>query len=188
MSDSKSTEETFLPVVGYEGLYEVSNLGRVRTLRSDRLMKSAMSGNRSSYRTVALSKDRVRKSTGVHRLVAKAFIPNPNNYPQVNHIDGVPSNNHVDNLEWVTVQQNIKHAFVKLGVISGKTKLKPVDIVDIRKRHAAGERQTAIARDYGVAKNTIWRVVHNYIWLPEYLDKQIERQPIYNSRGLGNWR
>lgn len=188
MSDSKSTEETFLPVVGYEGLYEVSNLGNVRTLRTNRLMTSAMNGKKHGYRTVGLCKNGVSKSTGVHRLVAKAFIPNPNNYPQVNHIDGVPSNNRADNLEWVTAQQNIKHAFVKLGVISGKTKLKPADIVDIRKRHAAGEKQTAIARDYGVTKNTIWRVVHNYIWLPEFIDKQLERQPLYKSKGLGAWR
>ena len=63
------------------------------------------------YRAVYLTINGIARTCYIHRLVAEAFIPNPNNYPQINHIDGNPLNNHVSNLEWCTPSQNIKHAY-----------------------------------------------------------------------------
>lgn len=116
-------KEVWKDVIGYEGLYEVSSLGRVRSL--DKLVN----GNNSKvlrkgiilkpqekkygYLAVNLYKYRKMKSLTVHRLVAKAFIENLDNKPEVNHIDGNKKNNSIYNLEWVTSSENQKHAFEK---------------------------------------------------------------------------
>ena len=106
-----------------KGVYQVSNLGRVRSLDQTITYKNAKGEKVSyikpgrvlrqstqwfGYKVVGLGAG-PRKLRRVHRLVAKAFIPNPNNLPEVNHIDCDPSNNHVDNLEWVTHRQNMEH-------------------------------------------------------------------------------
>jgi len=109
-------------LIGYEGLYQVSNLGRVKALErirncnrgygviKEHIMKQTNS--RSKYYRVPLTnKEHIKKYYLIHRLVAITFIPNPNNYGDVNHIDGNKSNNVVDNLEWCTRSYNIKHAF-----------------------------------------------------------------------------
>ena len=94
-------EEVWRPVVGYEGLYEVSNLGRVKTVRLLTPCKDAY-----GYPLVGLTKDGQLRSLRVHRLVAEAFIPNPHNLPMVNHKDEDKGNSHVDNLEWCTHAYN----------------------------------------------------------------------------------
>ena len=101
------------PVVGYEGLYEVSNMGRVKSLKRLRTKERiiAQFQNHRGYARVTLWKDNSQKKYSVHRLVAEAFIPNPNNLPEVNHIDGDKQNNHMDNLEWCTRSENILHAY-----------------------------------------------------------------------------
>lgn len=117
------TDEVFLPVSGYEERYEVSNTGKVRSL--DRVSKHnghgtpcAIKGkilsleltNRGYYR-IRLQKNGEIKRFQVHRLVGMTFIPNPENKPQINHIDGNTKNNNVSNLEWTTQSENIKHAY-----------------------------------------------------------------------------
>ena len=84
--------------------YEVSNLGRVRNIKKNKLMTISKKPN--GYCVVKLSKDNVAKECKIHRLVAIAFIPNPENLPMVNHIDEDKTNNHVENLEWCTPQYN----------------------------------------------------------------------------------
>lgn len=96
-------EEVWKPVVGYEGLYEVSSMGRVR--RKQWLLMHPKE-EKCGYRRVLLTKDGEQKPFLVHRLVAEAFIPNPNNYPIINHMDECPSNNRVGNLEWCTYKHN----------------------------------------------------------------------------------
>lgn len=107
----KKVEEIWRPVVEYEGLYEVSNLGRVRGIPrggcDGRVLKQGL--NDKGYYCVNLSKHCVIKRCRVHRLVAMAFIPNPNNYPSINHKDENPHNNHVDNLEWCTQKYNMNY-------------------------------------------------------------------------------
>ena len=117
--------EEWKAVVGYEGLYEVSNRGQVRSLDrvvptrkgkrfcKGKLLKSTKSKGKSGkyYMTVALSNgaEKTPKTYWVHRLVAKAFIPNPDNLTDVNHIDENPSNNCVDNLEWLSHKDNMNY-------------------------------------------------------------------------------
>ena len=97
-------DEVWKWVVGYEGLYEVSNTGKVRS--TYRYAKELKQSNGTTYRTVQLWKNHVGKNYSVHRLVAIAFLPNENNYPQVNHKDENKLNNHVSNLEWCTAKYN----------------------------------------------------------------------------------
>ena len=106
-------EEIWKDVVGYEGLYQVSNFGEVRSLnylhkRCICVMKQKKL--RTGYMAIELHKDKIRKTINVHRIVAMAFIENKDNKPCVNHIDGNKENNKVSNLEWCTAKQNIEHA------------------------------------------------------------------------------
>jgi hypothetical protein len=107
-------EEIWKDIVEYEGYYQVSNLGRVKRLKgSPRTLEDRVLINKTKktgYKFVCLSVNREFKYKHVHRLVAEAFIPNPNNKLFVNHIDCDKSNNNVSNLEWVTAEENNKHA------------------------------------------------------------------------------
>lgn len=104
--------EIWKDVVGYEGYYEVSNLGNVRSVTRVKKGKQLKALERQhGYLGVQLwgkgGNARGFKAFSIHRLVAEAFIPNPNNYPEINHIDEDKTNNRVENLEWVTHKQNM---------------------------------------------------------------------------------
>lgn len=100
-------KEVWKDIEDYEGLYQVSNLGRVKRVESDRVLKKFK--YTGGYLKVTLSKNGVKSNHKIHRLVAQAFIPNPDNKPQVNHIDEDKTNNRVDNLEWSTATENANH-------------------------------------------------------------------------------
>lgn len=111
--DSKH-REIWRPVKGYEGLYEVSNLGRLKSLPRKGTkggIISATYSNSKHYAHVPLTKDSRHKTVSLHRLVAEAFVENPSGKPQVNHKDGNKRNNSANNLEWTTGSENIRHAF-----------------------------------------------------------------------------
>lgn len=118
-------EEIWKDVVCYEGYYEVSNFGRIRTaphsrkgIQGEYIQKSIIRKpylSKIGYPVLNLSKDGVIKTKYIHRLVAEAFIDNPQNLPVVNHKDGNKENNNVSNLEWVTQRNNILHRFKTLG-------------------------------------------------------------------------
>ena len=99
--------EEFRDIPGYEGMYEVSNLGRVKNVETGRILKPGK--DRYGYLQLVLSKNGIMKTIKVHRLVAQAFLPNPNNYPQVNHRDEDKTNNTIDNLEWCDAKYNINY-------------------------------------------------------------------------------
>ena len=100
--------EIWLPVVGYEGLYEVSDGGNIRSLvRYKKQLKP--SKNTNGYLSVELFKHKASKRFLVHRLVAAAFLPNPQNFPQVNHKDENRCNNSADNLEWCSARYNMNY-------------------------------------------------------------------------------
>ena len=118
----------WVKIKGYEEFYEISSSGEIRS--KDRTVTDKIGRTRSwkgkvlnpdiapnGYYRVSFSINRKRKQFYVHRLIAEYFIPNPNNLPQVNHIDGNKLNNSLDNLEWVTVQENVIHAY-KNGLIN----------------------------------------------------------------------
>lgn len=100
--DEDSIKEIYKPIKGYD--YEVSNLGLVRNVKTGRILKNNLCSN--GYLRVGLHKDGVQKNFSVHRLVANAFIPNPKNLPEVNHINECKTDNRIDNLEWCTREYN----------------------------------------------------------------------------------
>lgn len=120
------SKEVWKPIKGYEGLYEVSNLGRVRKI----IYKEMKGEDHLGYRRLNLTKDGVTKPYLVHRLVAEAFIPNPENYPIINHIDECPSNNHVDNLEWCDQKHNMNCGTVRQRISENSRNKQPVIAVD----------------------------------------------------------
>ena len=100
-------------IEGYEGQYQISNYGRVKSFKNGKEQIIKGNINQKGYCIVDLYKNKEKKHFQVHRLVAKAFIPNPNNYPIVNHKDENPSNNRVDNLEWCTPKYNSNYGNIK---------------------------------------------------------------------------
>ena len=174
-------KEIWEDIEGYEGLYQVSNLGRVKSLdryvkarshskefKKGKILKPRIS--QKGYLTVLLCKDNIGKEYRIHRLVALAFIPNPENKLEVNHIDGKKQNNCVDNLEWNTRSENIKHAFahdlkkIRNSENSHLSKLTKVQVAQIRKEYIPYDKNFstyALAQRYGVSAGTINSIVHN---------------------------
>ena len=101
-------QEIWKDVVGFEGLYKISNLGRVFSVKTGIVLRPHINNRGRGYFCVGLYNGKTRTKP-IHRLVAEAFIPNPNKYPQVNHIDEDTRNNRVDNLEWCTSKYNNNH-------------------------------------------------------------------------------
>lgn len=102
------------PIKGFEGLYEVSNLGQVKSLNYNRTKEAKilrLCKNKDGYLCVHLHKNGKGYAKKVHRLVTAAFIPNPEGKTEVNHIDGNKTNNRVENLEWATHSENMHHAW-----------------------------------------------------------------------------
>lgn len=117
-------QEIWKDINGYEGMYQVSNLGNVKSLNfkntgKEGLLKQTLENN--GYLRVSLCKNKKVDYQNVHRLVAKTFIPNPKNYPIINHIDANRKNNNMNNLEWCTMQHNVREMY-RLGnqrIVSG---------------------------------------------------------------------
>lgn len=175
--------ENWKDIKGYEGLYQVSNLGRVRSLdfewkayngkalckfkNKGKILKGNQTGVRRNYLAVNLHNHTIK----IHRLVAKAFVPNPNNYPEVNHIDGNTFNNNADNLEWVTSSQNVTHAvrtgLSRTGERKNNHKLSKEQVEQIRCEYICGDKECGakpLARKYGVSHSTITNIVQRKKW------------------------
>lgn len=113
--------ENWLPIPEYEDLYEIDTFGNIKSLdrkvrnnNGFRVIKGKILKPKlddKGYYKIGLTKNKKQKFYFIHRLVALTFIPNPNNYPIINHKDGNPKNNYVENLEWCTYSYNTKHAF-----------------------------------------------------------------------------
>lgn len=110
-------EEIWKDIKDYEGLYQVSNLGNVKSLpkmsgtskRKETILKTHI--EKRGYFVIRLSKNKTNHSFKIHRLIANAFIPNPENKRTINHIDGNKLNNSISNLEWATDSENLQHAY-----------------------------------------------------------------------------
>lgn len=124
---------TLRGIQGYEGLYEVSDTGRVFSLKFGKRRKIAAGLSSSGYLSVVLQNSAKRRSLTVHRLVAFAFLENPEMKATVNHKDGVKTNNHVSNLEWNTQSENMRHAYRVL-------KIRPARLGKLGKLHAQSKR------------------------------------------------
>lgn len=175
MSDAVSTTEVWKAIAGYEGLYSVSNMGRVRRelsrhCRSIRIL-SPMLTKKGSYQRVALhDRENKKKFFFVARLVAVAFVPLVEGKNQVNHIDGSKANNQDANLEWTTASENMFHRYQILGQKAvngenhGKHKLTNEQVVDMRACYAAGERITYIAKRFSIANKTASQIIKMKSW------------------------
>ena len=160
--------EIWKDVVGYEGLYMVSSLGRVKSIKSVEKIRIPQRRNKNGlYFAIDFYKNAKQKNIQIHRLVAIAFLPNPENKKCVNHIDNNPSNNCVSNLEWATYKENVNHA-LKQGrhpVNNLKkpkpTKLKEKDILEIRNSNF---KQSVLAKKYNVSQATISFVKNEKRW------------------------
>lgn len=172
--------ELWRPITDYENWYEISNFGRVKRIKcapgtyAGRLNKTSIS---KGYKQTALSKNgMVKHHLQVHVLVAKAFIPNPENKPEVNHIDGIKLNNWAENLEWMTRKENAEHASENNLLTHGEnhhmTKLTEDQVIDIHDMGILHKKEIYgnIAPKYDVSPSTIWAIQHEKTW--KYLWKE----------------
>ena len=150
--------EEWRDVVGFEGKYQVSNKGNVRTFQRDRCMPLKKK-NTLGYMTAMLWDNKVRKDAKVHRLVAEAFIPNPDNLPIINHKDENPSNNCVENLEWCTQQYNITYGTAMQKRIKSNPRVKPVVMLNANGEFEMEFESSAEAARYiGGNGSNVWAV------------------------------
>lgn len=173
-------EEIWKDIEGYEGLYQVSNLGRVKSLSREIIRQDgnnyrsretimSLQCEKLGYIAVTLQKEGFRKTLKVHRLVALAFIPNPNEKKEVNHVNGIKEDNRVDNLEWCTRSENIQHSFdtglqIGLkGVNHGCSKLTE-EQVRLIKYDLKDIPQRKIAKLFGVTQYPIAAIRSGKTW------------------------
>lgn len=164
--------EVWKPVKGFEGLYDISDQGCVRNTRNRYLLKLQNSGN--GYFKVQLCKKGKVYRVWVHRLVAEAFVPNPQQFPVVDHIDCNKRNNLASNLEWVTQKENSRRAYSK-GLVPNFQRfygeqhpnhvLNEKQVSEIKAAYQTGLiSQRQLARMYGVSQTTIKMIVNNQTW------------------------
>ncbi len=175
-------EEIWKDIPGFEGIYQASTLGRIKSLERKikhwkggySVLKESILSERKSkgYVSVVLYKNGKNKNIDIHRLIAITFIPNPNDKPEVNHKDFIKTNNRVSNLEWTTSEENIKHA-VENGLITSRkgennnfSKLKEKDVLiirDVLKKNPKINKQVIINL-FSVSKSTINQIRSRRIW------------------------
>ena len=153
--------------------YEISNLGRLKNTKTNKILKSTTDSNGYLGITISLGSRNKIKRVRIHRLVAEAFIPNPNNLPQVNHIDGNKQNNKVDNLEWCDNRYNQLHA-IDLGLKTflkkennPRSKLTEQDVDFILKHYKPRDPNygtRGLARKFNVHHETIRQVLNKETW------------------------
>lgn len=119
--------ENWKPILGYEGLYLVSDEGKVMNALTGRVLKERDNG--SGYKKVELWKNHKGKRMYIHRLVAISFINNPEGKTEVNHIDGNPKNNKAENLEWVSSSENTKHAVYRNALRAWGNSSRPIEAI-----------------------------------------------------------
>lgn len=170
--------EIWKDIAGYEGLYEISSLGRVKSLpkmsgscmRKEKILGSKNRLTKDGYARVNLYKDGKGKDFRVCRLVATHFISNPENKQTVNHINGIKTDDRAENLEWATLKENMQHAYdtqLKRGMkgeTNAQSKLTTRQVETIRKRYkrySKTDGTVSIAKDYGVTPRVINQIVNN---------------------------
>lgn len=157
--------EIWVPITGYEQDYQVSNMGRIYSLRFICIMFQSV--RQDNGRSVKLQKDGVHiKSHKVHRLVAKEFVPNPDNKPEVDHIDNNPSNNIYTNLQWGTRGDQIKWAYErgrdrKGGERAVTAKLTNEQVRELRQKYKNGVRFFELKKQYSISESSLSSIIKN---------------------------
>lgn len=175
----QKNKEEWKPIQGFNN-YLVSNHGRVKNIKRGNVLKPRP--NPSGRMQIQLYRDGAGKNYSLHRVVAKSFISNPENKPQVNHKDGDPSNNHASNLEWCTQSENMIHAYknglnhfsekqrkevskAKRGENHHNSKLSKRDVLKIRRLSESGDyTQDEIAQQYSVDQSIVSRIKSRQYW------------------------
>lgn len=182
--------EIWKDIPEYEGYYQVSNLGNVRSL--DRIRETHPSAKKQfkvfkkgflltpdlthgGYLRFSLSKDKKTKKFSSHRLVAQAFIPNPENKEQVNHKDGNKLNNSIDNLEWCTGSENIRHAYKnglqsQVGEKNAASKLTNEQVKEIKVKLLNGVSPKEISNSYPIHRTSVYDIINGRNWSHVILD------------------
>ena len=157
-------------IKGYEGLYQINRNGEIRSLshytkfknrtsyHKGKLLK--MHDNGRGYFKVALCKDGKQKMFYIHRLVAGTFIDNPNNYPQVNHINGNKKDNRVENLEWVTDLENKQHGIANNLYAKGSKCHKKFTKNNVKDIRNSNKKISELAKEYNVSVNSISNIIN----------------------------
>ena len=176
----KRKEEKYRDIKGFEGLYQISEYGDIKSLDREishykggvskikgRVLKTPL--DKYGYKKAVLFNKGKRTYTTVHRLVALSFITNPNNLPEVNHKDGDKLNNYWKNLEWCTTEDNLKHAhknnLIDYNKNSGEncyiTNLTNKIVKEIREKMANGIKNKDIEKEYSLSRSTVSRIRTN---------------------------
>ena len=152
-------------LIGYDGDYIIDGLDII-SVKFEKELKLKQGKDSNGYLMVTLCKNGKTKSYYVHRLIAEAYIPNPDNKPQVNHKNGNKTDNRIENLEWVTISENRQHAFdIGLQIKGEKhhlSKLKDSDIYEIFELRKQGLLLKEIGDIFGVCYSTIGKILKKY--------------------------
>ena len=168
------------PVKGYEGLYEITDTGRVISCErftadgkhlKEREIKGGFFSN--GYKFACLRKNGCSRNHLIHRLVAEAFIDNPGNLPVVNHIDGDRVNNQVTNLEWVTRSRNLEHA-VEIGLMKSQCKIRRKVTIRCGERITTFDTMKDCAAYFGFKKGWLHNRIRKHGCTFKYKEYEIE--------------
>lgn len=181
LDKSRNSKEVWKPIKHFEGIYEVSSYGRVKSLsrmitygqykKQSKEILLKPQKDKNGYVTYSLSKNGFTRSYLAHRLVADAFITQPNEGTEINHIDCNKENNHIENLEWVTRAENIRHAFANglmvrhKGSKNGSALLTEEQVIKIKKDISEGKLYLReIAKKFGVSLTCISHINNGNTW------------------------
>jgi len=180
-SNKDLDSEIWEDLIGFEEYCEISTLGRFKNKKTNHIYNLGHYSN--GYEQFSISIDSKRHTAIAHRLVAKQFIPNLQNYPVVNHKNGIRDDNRFENLEWCTQSYNGKHSFKELGRkprnMQGENNTKAIlteeDVIEIKRLYLEDEMSaTEIALKYNMNSPAIWKILNNINWkhIGGFVDKR----------------
>lgn len=158
--------EIWKPCLGFEKYYEVSNTGKLRSIRRGKLMKLSL--DKDGYLRTSFNVNTVCTNVFLHRLVAEAFHGRCPDNQVVRHLDGNTLNNFPDNLAFGTPKENsedmLKHGTQAKGITCGKSKLTDYEVLEIRRLHKLGVAQKALSKQFGVNQSNIYMILSGKTW------------------------